>query len=167
MLKLTMENVAFRAFRHSDAGQVALLLNDLRVTGDHMQLPYPYTESHAHDFIGQAIRGDKSYISLAIVDENDLVMGQVSLSSQEMNKGYTGYWIGHDYWGMGLASKALAHILKLAKQTGFVEVYGGCAEDNIASKKIMTKNGMKATGKTFDIPFRDAFKTLQKYSIQF
>lgn len=164
-----MDNVSFRAFRHSDAAQVALLLNDLRVTGDHMQVPYPYTKSHALEFIAQTLTQthsvDESYISYAIVDENDVIMGQVSLSSQEANRGYIGYWIGFDYWGQGLASKALAYMLNLAKEHGFIEIYGGCAEDNIASQKIMTKNGMKATGETFDIPFRDGFKTLQKYLI--
>ena len=53
------------------------------------------------------------------------------------------YWIGREFWGKGIATKALAEFL------GHVPVrplYARAAKDNVASIRVLTKCGFCVTG---------------------
>jgi RimJ/RimL family protein N-acetyltransferase len=55
-------------------------------------------------------------------------------------KRQVGYWIGRDFWGKGIATKALEKFI------GFLEMrplFGVCVKDNLASIRILEKCGFK------------------------
>ena len=61
-----------------------------------------------------------------------------------------GYWFGVDYHGKGLASKALACVLKCLDGHMGHDVflaYAEAMESNKASLRVLEKNGFRITGK--------------------
>lgn len=82
------------------------------------------------------ILGDDSVTIKAI-----LFSGQVAgniVSWERDRKRLVGYWIGKDYWGKGVASKALAIFLGLVKAR---PLYAHVTKDNIASIRVLEKCG--------------------------
>lgn len=53
------------------------------------------------------------------------------------------YWIGQDYWDRGIATCALGRFLQ-----GFATrpLYARAAKDNVASNRVLTKNGFTLAG---------------------
>lgn len=62
-------------------------------------------------------------------------------------KGMIGYWVGREYSGKGLATKAAASMIDFAfKKWGLKEIEIRCASGNIASQRVAMKLGFKRTG---------------------
>ena len=53
------------------------------------------------------------------------------------------YWIDKEYWGNGIASAALNEFLKLEPAR---PIFGRTAFDNLASQKVLLKNGFVKIG---------------------
>lgn len=53
------------------------------------------------------------------------------------------YWIGKEYWGQGLATRALAELLGQVKER---PVYARAAKDNTASIRVLEKCGFEISG---------------------
>ena len=73
---------------------------------------------------------------------NEQVAGYVACFEQ-FGEPEVSYWIGKEYWGRGLATKALSDFL------GYVKVrplYARVAKDNIASIRVLEKCGFTISG---------------------
>jgi ribosomal-protein-alanine N-acetyltransferase len=58
-----------------------------------------------------------------------------------------GYWLGQPYWGRGLATEALAAVLRFGfEELRLNKVYATHHADNPASGRVMQKNGMVKEG---------------------
>jgi RimJ/RimL family protein N-acetyltransferase len=82
----------------------------------------------------------------SIIKKSILFEGQVAghiLSFEQFGKPAVSYWIGKEYWGKGLATKALAAILKDLKVR---PLYARAAKDNIASLRVLEKCGFAISG---------------------
>lgn len=87
------------------------------------------------------ILGDES-IPIKTILFDGHVAGSV-LSFEQFGEREVSYWIGKEYWGKGIATKALAEFL------GHVKVrplYARAAKDNIASIRVLEKNGFAIVG---------------------
>jgi RimJ/RimL family protein N-acetyltransferase len=62
---------------------------------------------------------------------------------ERLGKPEVSYWIGKEYWGRGLATKALAEFLSQVKER---PVYARAAKDNTASIRVLEKCGFKISG---------------------
>jgi RimJ/RimL family protein N-acetyltransferase len=85
----------------------------------------------------QKIMIDDTVIIRTIVFEEQ-VAGYI-LSYLDEGKPEVGYWIGKDFWGKGIATKALAEFLSSANTTR--PIYARTAKDNQASKRVLEKCG--------------------------
>ena len=54
-----------------------------------------------------------------------------------------GYWIGREYWGKGIATKALAKLLEIVKTR---PLYAHVAKHNVASLRVLQKCGFLISG---------------------
>jgi RimJ/RimL family protein N-acetyltransferase/predicted N-acetyltransferase YhbS len=82
----------------------------------------------------------------AITKKTILVNGSVAgnvLSFEQFGKPSVGYWIGKEYWGKGVATKALAEFLRLVTAR---PLYARTASDNIASIRVLEKCGFTTCG---------------------
>lgn len=75
-----------------------------------------------------------------------LVDGEVAghiLSYEGYGNLEVSYWLGREYWGKGIATRALAEFLKIQRHR---PLYGRAAKDNVGSVKVMLKNGFTIIG---------------------
>ncbi len=76
-----------------------------------------------------------------------VVAGQVAgyvLSYEEDGKQEVSYWLGKEYWGKGLATRALSDFLAHYHTTR--PIYARVAKDNIGSLRVLQKCGFTITG---------------------
>ena len=66
------------------------------------------------------------------------------VSFEQSGKREVGYWIGKEYWGKGIATKALAAFLDHVKTR---PLYAHVAKHNIGSRRILEKCGFTVVGK--------------------
>jgi len=70
------------------------------------------------------------------------VAGNV-VSFEQFGKRQIGYWLGRDYWGKGVATKALSAFLGHVKAR---PLYAHVARPNIASIRVLEKCGFTVSG---------------------
>lgn len=70
------------------------------------------------------------------------VAGSV-LSFQQFGEPSVSYWIGKEYWGRGIATRALTRFLALVPTR---PVYARAASDNVASLRVLEKCGFTVCG---------------------
>ena len=80
-----------------------------------------------------------------IVFDGQVAGNIVSFSGDDERE--VGYWIGREYWGKGIASKALTAFLAV-EQTR--PLYAHVAKHNIASQRVLEKCGFKFFGEDKD-----------------
>ena len=73
---------------------------------------------------------------------NGQVAGNI-VSFQQSGEREVGYWIGREYWGKGIATRALAMFLELVKQR---PIYAHVDKHNIASRRVLEKCGFVVAG---------------------
>lgn len=80
-----------------------------------------------------------------IKDENDSILGRINLVDiDESDKiGYLGYRVGQNHTGKGVAKKALKLFLK--QEQNVKQVKAKTTTNNIASQKVLEKNGFERT----------------------
>ncbi|MFQ5930772.1 MAG: GNAT family N-acetyltransferase [Nitrospiraceae bacterium] len=82
------------------------------------------------------IRGDDSVTIRAILFDGD-VAGHIA-SFERFGKPEVTYWIGREFWGKGIATKALSEFLGHLKAR---PLYARAAKDNVASIRVLEKCG--------------------------
>jgi RimJ/RimL family protein N-acetyltransferase len=84
---------------------------------------------------------DKDIMKQTIIIENNVV-GHISRFKQ-FGEPEVSYWIGKEYWGKGIATKALREFLK---HITIRPLYARAAKDNAGSLKVLEKCGFVITG---------------------
>ena len=88
------------------------------------------------------ILADPSTINRTIVVDGQ-VAGSVS-SYQDAGHPEVTYWLGKNYWGKGLATRALTEFLAHVNPTR--PIYARAAKDNIGSLRVLEKCGFRIIG---------------------
>ncbi len=132
-------NISLRKFSADDAARVAELVGDEAVSNWTSKIPYPYSKQDALDWIGQTDL-DASRRVFAVELNGQLV---ACVSYWPLIKGgfEVGYWVGKDYWGKGICSKALELLLSTESFPSTFDVYARIMEGNIRSQRVLEKCG--------------------------
>ena len=95
------------------------------------------------DLLDELAKG-LSYFYL-IKNENGVIVGRMNVVDidKSRNLGYLGYRVGEAYTGIGIANKALKLLLSIMKEEGIKQILAKTTTNNIASQKILEKNGLK------------------------
>jgi RimJ/RimL family protein N-acetyltransferase len=88
------------------------------------------------------ILADPTKISRTIAVDGQ-VAGSIS-SYQDEGRTEVTYWLGRDYWGKGLATRALAEFLERADPTR--PIHARVAKDNVGSLRVLEKCGFRIVG---------------------
>jgi RimJ/RimL family protein N-acetyltransferase len=83
---------------------------------------------------------DDSLVAKTILSGED-VAGNIG-SFERDGKRYVGYWLGREYWGQGLATKALAELVAELERPVYAEV----AATNVGSVRVLEKCGFTVVG---------------------
>ena len=73
------------------------------------------------------------------------VAGSVS-SYEEEGKPEVTYWLGKEYWGKGIATRALTAFLAEHNKTR--PIYARVSKDNLGSRRVLEKCGFKIIGES-------------------
>jgi len=97
------------------------------------------------------IRNNPSVIMKTILFKGQVAGSVASYIDEEFGKPEVTYWIGKEYWGQGIATRALAKLLTYQKAR---PIYGRAAKDNTATVRVLEKCGFKIIG--YDRGFANA-----------
>ena len=112
--------------------------------------PYPYTEEDAVRFIEFCQTQDlQKTCNLAIVIDGQAVGGiGITVGSDIYEKSAElGYWLGEDYWGKGIMTKAVKQMVQLSFQNrNIIRLYATVFSHNLGSCRLLEKNGFELEG---------------------
>jgi RimJ/RimL family protein N-acetyltransferase len=89
------------------------------------------------------ILADGTITKRTILFDGRVAGSVVSFVAPWSGKREVSYWIGREFWGKGIATKTLSHLLGHLKAR---PLYARAAKDNIASIRVLEKCGFTITG---------------------
>jgi len=150
-------NIKLRKLNLSDANRFAELANNKNIwLFMRDTFPHPYSKEDAVNFINFCSESNTSFV-FAILHDNKLT-GAIGLHRQtDLNRYSTelGYWIGEPFWNKGIASKAVALIIKFGfENLDINRIFASTIESNLASSRVLEKNNFIFEG----VSRKSAFK---------
>ncbi len=82
---------------------------------------------------------------LIFTRDGSTLLGSTGLAFESGERASTGYVIAKRHWGNGIATEALGAITEIAARIRLAGLYALCHPDNIASQKVLEKNGFRLT----------------------
>ena len=146
---MTDQEIRLRQLDFYDKSNLAKLLNNEKVWNNlRNHIPYPYDEKDAEFFINLT-KEEKPKQNFGIEFKEQLcgVIGLIIQKDVYQKSAEIGYWLGEPFWGLGIATKAI----ELITNYGFDKlklnrIYTGIFEYNLASMRVLEKNGFKKEG---------------------
>ena len=132
-------DIELRSFKVEDARLVVRLVGDESVSKWTSNIPFPYSEQDAIDWINQTT-ADSSKIAFA-VELNGQLVACVSYWPYESGGVEVGYWVGKDFWGQGICTEALGKLLNRQQFPHGTDVFAKVMTDNIGSQRVLEKCG--------------------------
>ncbi len=118
-----------------------------------MNIPFPYTAADADWWIRKRIehtRRQGKEVTFAIRDAGDLI-GIVSSDNFEIgtpHRAEIGYWLAKPFWGRGIMTDAVKAFISYAfAELGVVRLTAHVLDSNIASGRVLEKNGFTLEGR--------------------
>lgn len=100
--------LALREFTLEDARRVRELVDDPSVSRWTSSIPYPYTTQNAVDWITSTSEDPDKHPFAVIANQEILACVSYWLEDNDIE---VGYWVGRDYWGQGVGTRALRLML--------------------------------------------------------
>lgn len=152
-------NILLKKWTMEDKDKLANICNKVDRKFLSNRIPYPYTEMNAiwwlnmvqeqegKDGIFRAIIVDEEYVgNISVEKKND-----VSCKDAEI-----GYLLLSDKWSKGIMSKCAKEICKIAfSQLDVVRITGLVYKPNLASQRVLEKNGFVLEGIMKNAVFKD------------
>ncbi len=140
---LKTERLTLRAPRHGDAGAIALLANDLRVSANTSHIPHPYGVDDAERFIASVNTRSGEACFVGTLDGKPIGICSVAPRNDAFE---LGYWYGVPYWGRGFATEAARAVIDHAfGDLGHEALLSGARVTNPASRRVLEKCGFQWT----------------------
>jgi len=149
---LETERLILRPFDLSDAPRVQLLAGDRAVAATTKNIPHPYEDGMAEQWIGshqeRFERGQEVVFAITRKDGGELI-GAIGLTLKlAQDNAELGYWIGKPYWGRGYCTEAASAVLRYAfTELRLNRVHAHHFSNNPASGRVMKKIGMRHEGR--------------------
>ena len=105
----------------------------------------PARDEEAFTAHWQKILADDASMQKTILFEGE-VAGNLLLFERG-GKRQVGYWIGREFWGQGIATRALAELLTEVTER---PLYAYVVTSNVGSMRVLEKCGFERTGETGD-----------------
>ncbi len=147
---LTTSRLLLRPFRIDDASVVQALAGDLAVADTTLNVPHPYLDGMAEDWIAKhGPAWERGALATFAITEHSLgVVGAVSLTlALAHHRAELGYWVGHPYWSRGFATEAGLAVIEFGFAVlGLNRIQAMHMTRNPASGRVLEKLGMHLEG---------------------
>jgi len=143
--------VNLRRFTESDIRILASLANNVDIAANLRDaFPHPYTGNDSRNFINLCLAADEQCDLYRAVAVDGALAGCISLSrgTDVYRKcAELGYWLGRQFWGMGVASEAVRQMCGIGfAKWDIVRIYAEPFSRNAASRRVLEKNGFAHEG---------------------
>jgi 8-oxo-dGTP diphosphatase len=132
----------------ADIPVLAQSANDPEIARWTAELPHPYTQADAEEFVAQAQADRLNGKDITLVIErlaDGRLVGAVNLAREEEN-GRLGYWIAKPFWKLGYATQAVRRMTRLGFQAlNLASVNAHVMTENMASGRVLEKAGFTAS----------------------
>jgi len=132
-------NIELCPFNLDDAASVANLVGDKVVSKWTSNIPFPYSEQDAIDWISYT--NSNAFRKPNAVELDGHLVGCVSYWPHQSGGFEVGYWVGKDFWGRGVCTEALK---RLISSDGFPvqdDIFAKVMAQNIGSQRVLEKCG--------------------------
>ncbi len=137
--------------RAADAAAIARLAGDADVARMTAQIPHPYPDGAAAEFIllarsGNA-RGESLTLALSKKRGQSEAIGCVGLRPLDDGALELGYWLGKSCWGRGLMTEAVREVVDMTfRYTEAPEIRASAMIGNPASRRVLETCGFSLIG---------------------
>ena len=154
MTTIPCPHCLLRPWHEGDAESLIWNADDVRVSSMMREdFPSPFTYKEAEAWIARAAQ-QVAVFDFAIVPGDDPAgeaVGGVSLrigEGEHREFGELSFWLGHEFWGQGLATEAVeATIAYAAMRFELRRLYALVFADNLAAARVLEKNGFALQGR--------------------
>lgn len=157
MARFATIRMQVRSINQADIPIIQKYAADKELSKKTLNIPYPYPEDGAKQFYEATIKGEsEGTVRLFVLEENQKFIGQIALSmNQADNSAELGYWIARPFWGAGFGTEAAEFITEFAfEQLHLKKLFAAAQADNIGSRRILEKVGMRLISTTEKDRFR-------------
>lgn len=138
-----------RPWKPEDAAPLAAICNNKKIwLNVRDTFPHPYTIANAIEWI--AFNGNEQPVKNMAVVYNGNIAGSIGvvLKDDVYRKSIEiGYFVGEQFWGRQIATKAVGLLLDYIKNNfNITRVYAEVFQNNAASMKVLEKNGFHLEG---------------------
>ncbi|MFN2148376.1 MAG: GNAT family N-acetyltransferase [Anaerolineales bacterium] len=168
---LFTKRLHLRPFTLKDAPDVARYCGDWDIARMTANIPHPYDESMAREWISghqQAFDEGESVTFAITLRESGELVGAIGIHVDKTNRAAEfGYWIGKPFWNQGYATEASKAVIAFGfKKLGLNRIYARHMTKNPASGRVMQKAGMRFEGVLRESLYRfESFNDAAIYSI--
>lgn len=136
--------------RKIDAADIPALLkyaNNKKISDYVLNIPHPYQEPDAVfriSYVWQGFKQQTRFVFALILKDSEELIGEVGLHLDNNKQvAQLAYWVGEPFWGKGLATESVRAVLHFGfHQLNLQQIFADCKQENIASMKVLTNNGM-------------------------
>ncbi len=145
-----MTSFILRPLHHTDRESIAEQANNWEIAKNLMdRFPHPYSFEHAEKFIQMA--SNSAPVHIKCIDIAGSAVGCIGIHPMEdifCRNAELGYWLGQKYWGQGIISNAVAMMVEYGFANFDIDrIFARPFNHNIASQKVLEKNGFKLEAK--------------------
>ena len=169
--RLQTERLHLRPFTLEDAPGVARYAADRAIADTTLNLPHPYEESTAREWIGthaDLFQKKKELVWAVTLPGSGEVIGAVGLRTNfDHSQAEMGYWIGKPFWNRGYCTEAARAVLAYAFEgLELHRVFAHCFTRNPGSGRVLEKIGMAFEGHLRDHILKwGVFEDLDQYGV--
>ena len=168
---LDTARLILRPFRRSDASAVQELAGEREIADTTMNIPHPYENGMAEQWIGTHEagyeNGTSATFAIVLRDSGNLI-GAIGLQmDRSANKAELGYWVGRPYWNFGYATEATRAILAFGfDRLQLNRIQARHFARTPSSGRVMEKAGMVVEGTARQAAIKwDRYEDLVSYAI--
>jgi ribosomal-protein-alanine N-acetyltransferase len=150
--ELRTARLLLRSFDDEDVPALVRLAGAREVAATTLQIPHPYTELDARNFLAQAAddhaAGGAVIFAISILSSGELC-GAIGLHlARAHGRAELGYWMGVPFWGKGYATEAASAAVAFGFDTlRLHRIFAHHFTGNIASQRVLEKIGMRHEGR--------------------
>ena len=145
------DRLVLRTAVPQDIPKIVHYANNPAVALNTLNIPFPYTEKDAINWLNTGYQGLAKGTEFIFGIEHKVsnsFIGGISLKvDKKFNNAEVGFWLGEQFWNLGLMTEALKSILDFGfKVLDLHKIHAHHFAHNIGSGKTMKKNGMIKEG---------------------
>ncbi|MED9966986.1 MAG: GNAT family protein [Blautia sp.] len=142
--------ITLEKWKKEDAYDLMRICNETDRTYLSNRLPYPYTEENASWWLNMVSENEGKRGIFRSVRVDGEIVGNITVEQKEdvfVKDAELGYLLLPRMWSRGIMSEAVRQICEIAfAKLDIVRITGQVYEPNVASRRILEKNGFELEG---------------------